>query len=53
VLGERRPALRCATAAIMLWPASPHGYLALAHVVTGLDRRHVLRVARLFGRGLA
>jgi glycosyltransferase involved in cell wall biosynthesis len=53
VLGERRPALRCATAAIMLWPTSPHGYLALAHVVTGLDRRHVLRVARLFGRGLA
>lgn len=53
VLGERRPALRCATTAIMLWPASPHGYLALAHVITGLDRRHVLRVARLFGRGLA
>jgi glycosyltransferase involved in cell wall biosynthesis len=53
VLGERRKALRCAATAIMLWPASPHGYLALAHVMTRLDRRHVLRAARLFGRGLA
>jgi glycosyltransferase involved in cell wall biosynthesis len=53
LLGERRRALHCALAAIMLWPASPHGYLALAHVMTRLDRRHVLRAARLFGRGLA
>jgi len=53
VLGERRQALRCAVAAILLWPTSPHGYLALAHVMTGLDRRHVLRAARLFRRGLA
>jgi glycosyltransferase involved in cell wall biosynthesis len=53
VLGDRRRALRCAATAIMLWPASPHGYLALAHVMTRLDRRHVLRAARLFGRGLA
>jgi glycosyltransferase involved in cell wall biosynthesis len=53
VLGERRQALRCAATAIMLWPASPHGYLALAHVMMRLDRRRVLRAARLFGRGLA
>ena len=53
VLGERQQALRCAVTAIMLSPASPHGYLALAHIMTRLDRRHVLRAARLFGRGLA
>ncbi len=53
MLGQRRQALRCAVTAIVLWPPSPHGYLALAHVVTRLDRRHVLRAARVFGRGLA
>jgi glycosyltransferase involved in cell wall biosynthesis len=53
LLGERRQALRCALTAIMAWPASPHGYLALVHLTTGLDRGRVLRVARLFGRGLA
>ncbi len=53
VLGERHRALRYALTAIVLSPASPHGYLALAHVMTRLDRRHVLRAARLFGRGLA
>ncbi len=53
VLGERRQALRDSVAAIMLWPMSPHGYLALANVMMRLDRRHVLRAARLFGRGLA
>jgi glycosyltransferase involved in cell wall biosynthesis len=53
LLGERRQALRCALAAITLWPASPHGYLALAHTMTRLDRQHVLRLARLFRRGLA
>lgn len=53
VLGERRQALRCALTAIMLWPASPHGYLALANVTARIDRRHMLRMARLFRRGLA
>jgi glycosyltransferase involved in cell wall biosynthesis len=53
LLGERRRALRYAALAIARWPASPHGYLALAHIATGVDRKHVLRVARLVGRGLA
>jgi glycosyltransferase involved in cell wall biosynthesis len=52
LLGERRRALRCAVTAVARWPASPHGYLALAHLATGVDRRHVLRAARLAGRGL-
>lgn len=53
LLGQRGRALRCAALALARWPASPHGYLALAHVVTGVDRKHVLRAARLAGRGLA
>lgn len=51
--GERGPALRCAAAAVVRWPASPHAYLALAHIATGVDRKHVLRAARMVGRGLA
>jgi len=53
VLGERRQALRCAVTAVARWPVSPHPYLALAHIATGIDRRRVLRAARLLGRGLA
>lgn len=53
LLGQRGPALRYAAAAIARWPASPHGYLAMAHIMTGVDRKHVLRAARLAGRGLA
>jgi glycosyltransferase involved in cell wall biosynthesis len=53
LLGQRGRALRYAATAIARWPASPHGYLALAHIVTGVDRKHVLRAARLVGRGLA
>lgn len=53
LLGERRRALRYAALAIARWPASPHAYLALAHVTTGVDRKHLLRAARLVGRGLA
>lgn len=53
LLGERGRALRYAALAIARWPASPHAYLALAHIVTGVDRKHVLRAARLIGRGLA
>ena len=46
-------ALRYAAARVGRWPGSPHGYLALAHIATGVDRKHVLRAARLVGRGLA
>lgn len=53
VLGQRRQALHCALSAIGRWPPSPHAYLALAHIVTRIDRRHVLRAARLVRRGLA
>ncbi len=53
LLGERGPALRCAALAVARWPASPYPYLALAHIMTGVDRKHVLRAARLVGRGLA
>jgi glycosyltransferase involved in cell wall biosynthesis len=53
LLGQRGRALRYAASAIARWPVSPHGYLALAHIATGVDRKHVLRVARLVGRGLA
>ena len=53
LLGQRGRALRYAATAIARWPASPHGYLAMAHIVTGVDRKHVLRAARLVGRGLA
>jgi glycosyltransferase involved in cell wall biosynthesis len=53
LLGQRWPALRYATTAVARWPATPHGYLALAHIATRVDRRHVLRAARLLGRGLA
>ena len=53
LLGQRGRALKYAATAIARWPASPHGYLAMAHIVTGVDRKHVLRAARLVGRGLA
>lgn len=53
LLGERRQAMRCALTAIMLWPLLPHAYLALVRIATPLDRRHILRLARLFRRGLA
>ncbi len=53
LLGQRGRALRYAAAAIARWPPSPYGYLAVAHIVTGVDRKHVLRAARLVGKGLA
>jgi glycosyltransferase involved in cell wall biosynthesis len=52
-LGQRGTALRYAAKAITRWPASPHPYVALVHIVTGVDRRHLLRLARLTGRGMA
>src|SRR6185437_6842378 len=53
LLGERGRALRLTALALARWPGSPYGYLALAHIITGVDRKHVLRAARLVGRGLA
>jgi len=53
VLGERRTALRYATKALTRWPASPHPWIALAHVTTGVDPRHLRRAARFLGRGMA
>ncbi len=52
VLGERRLALRDALAALANWPASPHACVALAHIATGIDPRHLRRAARLLGRGM-
>jgi glycosyltransferase involved in cell wall biosynthesis len=52
-LGERRQALPYAIKALILWPASPHPYIALAHIATGIDPQHFRRVARRFGRGMA
>ena len=53
VHGERSTAARLAARALMRWPFSPHAYLALAHVATGVDPGHVQSLARRFGRGLA
>lgn len=52
VLGQRRAALRDATRALTRWPLSPHPYVALAHIVTGVDPQHMQRVARLLRRGM-
>ena len=45
-------ALRDATKALTRWPLSPHPYVALAHITTGVEPRHLLRVARLLRRGM-
>jgi hypothetical protein len=52
-LGQRGPALRYALRALARWPASPHPYIALVHTVTGVQPRHLARVARLLGRETA
>jgi glycosyltransferase involved in cell wall biosynthesis len=52
-LGERGPALRYAVRGVLRWPMSPHPYVALAHITTGVHPRHVLRTARLFRRDMA
>jgi glycosyltransferase involved in cell wall biosynthesis len=52
-LGERGPALRYAVRGVVRWPMSPHPYVALAHITTGIHPRHVLRTARLFRRDMA
>lgn len=53
LLGERGPALRRAVQALTRWPLSPHAWVALAHIATGVDGRHLRRAARLLRRGLA
>jgi glycosyltransferase involved in cell wall biosynthesis len=53
VRGERSTATRYAGRALLRWPLSPHAYLALAHVATGVSPSRVQTVARRFGRGLA
>ena len=52
-LGERGLATRYALRALARWPASPYPYIALAHSVTGVHPRHMLRAARLLRRGMA
>jgi len=52
-LGERGPAIRYATRAVVRWPMSPYPYIALVHAATRIHPRHLLRAARLFRRGMA
>jgi glycosyltransferase involved in cell wall biosynthesis len=52
-LGERGAALRLTTKSLLLWPASPYPYIALVHIVTGAEPRHLMRAARLFRREVA
>jgi hypothetical protein len=52
-LGQRGPAIRDAGKALTRWPLSPYPYIALVQSATGVHPRHVLRVARLLGRGMA
>jgi glycosyltransferase involved in cell wall biosynthesis len=52
-LGERRTAFRYAIRSLTSWPASPHPYIALTHIVTKLEPRHLQRAARLLHRDTA
>jgi hypothetical protein len=52
-LGQRGPALRYASKALARWPASPYPYVAIAHTATGVHPQQMLRLARLFRRGMA
>jgi len=52
-LGERGPAIRYATKAVLRWPISPHPYIAFVQATTRIHPRHVLKAARLFRRGMA
>jgi glycosyltransferase involved in cell wall biosynthesis len=52
-LGERGPALHSAMKALSRWPLSPHPYIALIHVTTGINPKYLLRAARLFRRDMA
>jgi glycosyltransferase involved in cell wall biosynthesis len=52
-MGQRRRALRIVGHALVQWPFAPHAYLALFQITTGADPQRVLKLARVFGRGLA
>jgi GT2 family glycosyltransferase len=52
-LGERGRALRLTAKSLALWPTSPYPYIALVHIVTGTEPRHLMRAARLFRREVA
>lgn len=52
-LGERGRATRLTVKSLALWPASPYPYVALVHIVTGMELQHLMRAARLFRRELA
>ena len=53
-LGQRGPALPdLSFRALVRWPASPYPYVAIAHTATAINPRHMLRLARLFRRGIA
>jgi glycosyltransferase involved in cell wall biosynthesis len=52
-LGERRLAIRYVGRAIVQWPFAPHAYLALVQITTGVEPRQMLKLARVFGRGLS
>ncbi|HLX47860.1 MAG TPA: glycosyltransferase [Streptosporangiaceae bacterium] len=52
-MGQRRAALPLALKALLRWPASPHPYIALVHIITGVQPRHLLRLARLLRRDMA
>lgn len=53
VLGERKQAARYVMKAFARWPVSLHASVALAHIATGIDDRHLRRAARLLRRGMA
>jgi GT2 family glycosyltransferase len=52
-LGERRLALRLTIKSLVSWPASPYPYIALLHIVTGVEPQQMMRAARLFRREMA
>ena len=52
-LGRRGPALHYTLRSLASWPMAPHPYIALAHIVTGVQPEHLLRAARLMRRDLA
>ena len=52
-LGERGPALRLTMKSLVSWPASPYPYIALLHIVTGVEPQQMMRAARLFRREMA
>jgi hypothetical protein len=49
-LGQRGLALRLALRSLAQWPASPHPYIALTHIATGVEPQRLLRAARLLRR---